>query len=654
MAIADPAFLFDTRRSPWAGLRPLPLQAVRVEGGFWAAVLERTRQGTLPSQYRLLEETGRLENFRRAAGEHNGPFQGYYFNDSDVYKWLEGAAWSLASGEAAEGLTGQVETVAKLIAAAQQPNGYLNTYFVAERAGQRWSNLRDLHELYCAGHLLQAAVALRRATGNRQLLGVARRLADHIGAVFGPGGRDGVCGHPEIEVALVELYRETGQRAYLEQAQRFIDLRGHGLLGGRAYHLDRLPLRQLEQLEGHAVRALYLCAGTADLVAETGEAELRQSLERLWQAMRCTQSYVNGGLGARHEGEAFGAAYELPNARAYAETCAAIASVMWNARMLAWQGQAKYADCLEWTLYNAVLPGIGLDGRTYFYENPLSDDGQHRRQAWFDCACCPPNLARCLAALPAYFYSLSTRGLWVHMYHQGEVTARLEGEQPERSVRLRVETRYPWDGQVNLEVQFTSTEVQSLSTKIHPASALANDFSLFLRLPAWAQSTQASVNGRAWEGELQPGTYLELRRAWQPGDVVSLDLGMPPVWLESHPHVLENTGRVALARGPLLYCLEGVDQDLPAGVELQDVAVHVAEPPGVQDAPGLLGGVTTLHLRGRLAPPGAEWGAQLYRRLARPGGAEAPESSSIDLTAVPYYAWANRTPGPMQVWMSKD
>jgi DUF1680 family protein len=555
-------------------------------------------------------------------------------------------------------LVSQVETVVNLIAAAQQPDGYVNTYFALERAGQRWSNLRDMHELYCAGHLIQAAVALRRATGASKLFEVACRLADHISTVFGPGGRDGVGGHPEIEMALVELYRETGQRAYLEQAQRFIAQRGRGLLGGRAYHLDRLPLHQLERLEGHAVRALYLCAGAADLYAETGEAGLRQVLEQLWQEMVDTQSYVNGGLGSRHAGEAFGAAYELPNARAYAESCAAIGSVMWNARMLAWQGQAQYADRLEWTLYNAVLPGIGLDGCTYFYDNPLADDGQydssgaHRRKSWYDCACCPTNLARFLAALPAYFYSVSEAGLWVHLYDQGEVTACLPGgaAETERTVVLHQVTRYPWDGQVRLEVQ--------------PLGE-ANEFSLFLRLPGWALPGDVTLhlNGQAWDGELVPGTYVELRRAWRPGDVVEMKLGMSPYWLESHPHVLENNGRVAPGRGPLLYCLEAVDQgDLFAqlGARLQDVVVDVAQTPRVQDAPELLGGVTTLRLQGAVEPPGPEWQgipfirAHLYHRLTPPAALETPvQPAQVDLTAIPYYAWANRAPGAMQVWLRK-
>ncbi len=516
-----------------------------------------------------------------------------------------------------------------------------------------------MHEMYCAGHLIQAAVALQRSTGSRALMRVATRFADHIHQVFGPGKRAGICGHPEIEVALVELYRQTRRRTYRELAQHFIDQRGHGLLGGRAYYLDRLPLRDLERLEGHAVRAMYLCAAAADVYAETREPALRQALERLWQAMIATQVYVNGGLGARHEGEAFGAAYELPNERSYAESCAAIGGVMWANRMLVWQdhspaARAGYADALEWMLYNAVLPGMGLDGQSYFYTNPLADAGGydgagwHRRQPWYDCACCPTNLVRFLASLPAYFYSTSAEGLWVHLYGQGEAEVNLPGGLGP-SMKVRQETRYPWDGRVLLEVQ--------------PAEDLVGPYSIFLRLPGWlrAGDIRLDLNGRAWEADLQPGTYVELRRTWQPGDVVDLELGMPPYWLESHPYAVENSGRVALGRGPLLYCLEAVDQgDWSAwpGARLQDVAVNAAVLPAVQDAPGLLGGVTTLRMPGTVEPPHPAWQGRLYRHV--PAGADPDRSSLITLTAIPYYAWANRAPAAaphhwaMQVWLKKE
>ena len=611
------SYVVDTSRSAFARLRPVALSSVTLADDFWAPRRRLLREVILPEQYRLLEETGRLGNFRRAAGRQLGPFQGYYFNDSDVYKWLEAVGWALAGGPD-EALEDMARAVVDLIDVAQQPDGYLDTYFALERAGERWTNLRDLHELYCAGHLLQAAVAWRRTQDDSRLMGIAHRLADHICATF--GARAAVPGHPEVEMALVEFARTTGGIRYRAQAMQFLDARGHGHIGGRDYHLDHRPFRELERLAGHAVRALYLCAGAADLYAETGEPALRAALERLWEHMTQYQLYIGGGLGARHDGESFGADYQLPNERAYAETCAAIASVMWNWRMLALDGDARYADLLESTLYNAVLPGISLDGRSYFYENPLAAPPEHRRQPWFPCACCPPNVARTLAALPGYVYNTSTEGLWVHLYATGAVETALPNGRP---IALAQQSDYPWDGTISIEAR------------------TAGDYTLFLRVPAWcAQGAALDVNGRPWSGSAVPGTYAALRRNWQPGDVVTLRLPMPVRQVVAHPHVMENAGRVALLRGPLLYCVEGVDHP---GVDLRDLALVA----GAEYAAGLLGGVLAVRGPARVLPPGAGWAGQLYR----PAGAEAGPAQDTALTAVPYYAWANRAPGAMQVWL---
>ena len=408
------------------------------------------RDETLPSQYRHLEETGRLDNFRKASGKMEGRFEGIYFNDSDVYKWLEAAAWSLAT-DPDEELARMADAAITEIEDAQEPDGYLNTYFTFERAGERWTNF-DLHEMYCAGHLFQAAVAHFHATGSERLLDVAVRFADHICDTFGPeseGKREAVCGHEEIEMALVELSRVTGNRRYLRQARFFVDARGHGLLGrpygehDPSYSQDHRPLREQDEVVGHAVRALYLYSGATDVYAETGEKALLDALGRLWTNMTTRRMYVSGGLGSRYEGEAFGEDFELPNSRAYTETCAAIGSVMWNWRMLMLEGEARYADLIETTLYNAVLPGISRDGQSYFYQNPLADDGQHRRQPWFGCACCPPNVARLLASLPGYLYGISDGRIWVHLYAEGEADIGL-GETG--VVRVEQRTRYPWDG----------------------------------------------------------------------------------------------------------------------------------------------------------------------------------------------------------------
>jgi DUF1680 family protein len=621
--------------SPHIHLRPVSPVAVRLDDDFWAPRRRRNREVTLPSQYGHLEETGRLDNFRRAAGKRELPFRGYFYNDSDVYKWLEAAAWSLM-GEDDPDLTRQLETVIDLIKKAQQPDGYLNTYFMFERAGERWSNLRDMHELYCAGHLIQAAIAHHRATGQERLLEAARRLAGHIVDVFGPGKRPGAPGHPEVEMALVELYRTTGDVRYLDQAESFLDNRGRGLIGGREYHIDHRPFRELERLAGHAVRALYLCSGAADLVAERGEPGLREQLERLWENMTERQMYITGGVGSRYEGEAFGRDWELPNERAYAETCAAIANVLWSWRMLQFDGDARYADVMELALYNGALAGISLDGTSYFYVNPLADpEGRHRRLSWYDCACCPTNIVRLLAGLPGLFYSTShaPEGIWVHLYAQsrGEVLLP-QGNR----VGIRQVTRYPWEGEVHLDVDGEG------------------EFSLFLRIPAWAGfderfAASVLVNGESTGVPLPPGAYTEIRRVWQPGDRVDLILPMQAQRIESHPYVLENAGRVALRRGPLVYCCEGVD--LPA-VDLRDIRLPAGTLLSAQFQPELLGGITTLSFSSPAAIPSSGWDRRLYHPALT--DRETPAATPGQFTAVPYYAWGNRGRGPMQVWLKSE
>jgi uncharacterized protein len=620
-----PVPVVDTSRSPHCRLRPVPLTAIRLEDEFWAPRLRINREVTLPAQYEQCEQTGRIDNFRRAAGKKDVPYQGIYFNDSDVYKWVEAASYSLAAHPDAR-LEEMLNTVVTEIAGAQDADGYLNTYFTFERKPERWTNLRDLHELYCAGHLFQAAVAHHRATGQSALLDVAVRFADHIAATFAPQGRPGACGHEEIELALVEMYRETGNERYLRQAQFFIGQRGRKppAVGGSPYHQDHMPFRELEQVVGHAVRMVYLTSGAADLYAETGEPALLDALERLWHNMVERHTYVTGGIGARYEGEAFGADYELPNERAYAETCAAIGSVMWNWRMLALAGSARFADAMETALYNGVLSGLSLDGQTYFYQNPLADRGRHRRQSWFGCACCPPNIARLLASLPGYSYSTSREGVWTHLYAAGTAAVSL----PETgTVTLAQRTRYPWEGDVEIAVV---TDVSA-------------PFSLFLRIPGWAAGASVAVNGVPVEEELQSRSYLELRRAWRTGDIVRLSFPMPARRLECHSYVANNNGRVALARGPLVYCLEGADHP---GTDLREIVLPADAELRASFEPGLLDGMVVIRANAHAAPP-IGWEHHLYR-TAEPAVRQA---RPIELQAVPYYAWANREPGSMQVWI---
>ena len=625
--------IVDTRHSPHARMWQPALNSIRMDDDFWRLRRELNNRVILPAQYRLCEETGRIDNFRRASGRKIMDFQGMFFNDSDVYKWIEAAAWALSSRLDPE-LEGLIDSVTEEIAAAQRPDGYLNSYFTFERADERWKNF-DLHEMYCAGHLIQAAVAYVRVTGKTTLLDVARRFADHICEWFGPtekGKHFGTDGHPEIEMALVELFRVTGDTKYLQQAQYFVDVRGSGTLASGfnrndpSYHQDHVPFRQLNQLVGHAVRAVYLNCGAADLVAETGEPALYEALQRMWQNMTARQMYLNGGLGSRYENEGFGQDYELPNGRAHTETCASIANFMWNWRMLMLDANARYADIMELALYNSILSGVSLDGQAYFYQNPLLDDGSHRREKWFTVSCCPSNLSRLLASLPAYLYSISAEGIWAHLYASNYATLTL---QDGREVKLAQRTGYPWKDEIELEVQS------------------AGKFSLFLRLPGWCSADWSiQLNGKPLSATLTKGRYIQIERDWQVGDTVRLILPMLIERMESHPFVVENQGRVALMRGPVLYCVEGVDHPT---VDVRQFVLADGRQLKAEFKPDLLGGVTVL--RGVVSIPSDEhdWGTRLYRLHAENAGNQA--GSDVPLMAVPYYAWANREAAPMLVWL---
>lgn len=504
-----------------AALRPA---AVGIDTGFWQARRASNAHVSIPQGPALLEAAGNLHNLRLAAGTAAGEFRGAYpFVDTDVYKWLEAAAWQLAQspGEdlAPDGhlapdaeLAAEVGRIVALVAGAQQPDGYLNTWFQLVKGGERYKDLRWGHELYCAGHLIQAAVAHHRATGSGELLDVARKFADHVDSVFGPPGSgkpiDGIDGHPEVETALVELYRETGERRYLDLAAYFVDRYGHGLLGGEAYCQDRVLLREATNVEGHAVRQLYLLAAAADLATETGDAELRTAAERLWQAMTTTKTHLTGGLGAHHEEEDFGDPYELPNERAYCETCAAIASIQWSWRMALLTGEARYSDLIERTLYNGFLAGVSLDGERWLYVNPLQvrdghtdpgGDQSARRTRWFRCACCPPNVMRLLASLEHYLASSDDNGLQIHQYVSGRYASDL--------AVIRAETDYPWHGTIALTVEETAAEPWTLS----------------LRIPQWCREFRVRCGQETYEGSVADG-WLRLERTWSPGDQVVLEL----------------------------------------------------------------------------------------------------------------------------------
>ncbi|MGW8684843.1 glycoside hydrolase family 127 protein [Streptomyces sp. NPDC055817] len=624
------------RLGPGANAVRRPANA-SIEAGFWYSRQEINAHVSIPQGPELLESAGNLHNLRLAAGTIAGAFRGDYpFVDTDVYKWLEAAAWQLGRSQSVE-LAGEVGRIVALVAAAQQPDGYLNTWFQLVKDGRRYEDLRWGHELYCAGHLIQAAVAHHRATGGCELLDVAVKFADHLTSVFGPPGSgkpiDGIDGHPEVETALVELYRETGERRYLDLAGYFVDRHGHGLLGGEVYCQDRVPLREATNVEGHAVRQLYLLAAAADLATETGDAELRAAGARLWRAMTTTKTHLTGGLGAHHAQEDFGDPYELPNERAYCETCAAIASIQWSWRMALLTGESCYSDLIERTLYNGFLAGVALDGERWLYVNPLQvrdghtdhgGDKSARRTRWFRCACCPPNAMRLLASMEHYLASADDTGLQIHQY--------IAGRYGEGDITVRCETDYPWHGAVALTVEEAPT---------------ARVWTLALRIPSWCREFRVKCGSRAYDQTDAPldGGWLRLEGAWSPGDRVVLELGLEPRLTMADPRVDSVRACVAIERGPLVYCLEGVDH--PAG-GLDDIVLDATGPLGVKHRPDLLGGVTTVVTAGRRRTA-ADLGWWPYT----PADADpAPDDGeAVELTAIPYYAWANREDGGMRVWL---
>ncbi len=599
--------------------RPLGLREVRLTDGFWEDRLRVNRERTIPHGYAQLQATGTLQNFRLAADlatdgyralgmMFDGPFP---FLDSDVYKWLEATGWEL--GRAWDDDIGKAADEAiDLVARAQRDDGYLNTFVQVLKGGRTYADLHWGHELYCFGHLIQAAVAWHRAVGDDRLLGIATRAASHVDAALGPGGRPGIDGHPGIEMALVELYRVTGEERWLRLASDFLQRRGRGLLGqarfGAAYWQDHAPIRSAPSVAGHAVRQLYLDSGAVDVAVELGDEELLEAVRRRWRDMVATRSYLTGGLGSRHRDEAFGDPYELPPDRAYAETCAAIASVMLSWRLLLATGDPEHADVIERTILNGVLAGVGLDGVSFSYENPLQrrthrvaeEDGSTERSPWFACACCPPNLMRTFASWPAYLATTDDGGVTIQQYASSEVTAAVGGA----SLRLTVATDYPWSGQVVVTVD----EAPDAPVRVT------------LRVPEWSISAIASGAGEPPQ-EVTGRRMAEWTRQWQAGDRIELDLGVAPRVAVPDRRIDAVRGCVAVERGPLVYCIEAAD--LPPGIELEDVRVG---PPEMREVERKDIASTAIGMRLGATPLG-------------------------EVDAIPYFAWANRRPGAMRVWI---
>lgn len=619
---------------------------VTITDRFWRERLDTVLTRTIPSQHVRLDEHGLLESLslpkpvpplRIENNRHN--FSTQIFWDSDVGKWIEAASYALGHRRDPE-IEAQIDAIADDLEESQAPDGYLNCWYLEREPENRWTNLRDNHELYCAGHMLEGAVAYHQATGRRKLLDVMLRYMDHIATVFGPGEgqKKGYCGHQEIELALIKVYRALGNRKHLDLATYFINQRGaqpHYFdiearergddpvdfwAGTYEYNQSHKPVREQDKAVGHAVRAMYMYAAMADLAAELDDAALKQACEVLWKDATAKRMYVTAGLGPSATNEGFTEDYDLPNDTAYAETCASVALIFWAQRMLNLECDGQYADAMELALFNGALAGLSRDGTHYFYMNRLESSGADQRWEWHPCPCCTMNVSRLVASVSGYFYATNDNTIAVHLYGGSTATLDVGG----RAVTLEQAADYPWSGRIRIAVK----------------PETPSDFGLKLRIPGWARSATMTLNGEPVDTDNRTRGYVELCRLWSDGDVVELDLPMPVERIYAHPDVRADIGRVALKRGPLVYCAEHADNG--------NLPVHRLKLP--RDAPlepvergDLFDGIVTIVTKAEVADVD-DWQNDLYRW-------KPPATDTAELTAIPYYLWCNRGPGPMVVWI---
>ncbi|HIZ66697.1 MAG TPA: glycoside hydrolase family 127 protein [Candidatus Blautia pullicola] len=640
-------------------LSPFPLGKIQIEDKFWKEYMELVREHVIPYQWEALNDripdaqpSHCIENFRVASGQQEGTFQGMVFQDSDVYKWLEAVAYSLTWHKDEE-LEKTADETIDLIGAAQQPDGYLDTYYIINGLEKRFTNLMDNHELYCFGHMTEAAVAYYRATGKRKFLDIAIKYAECIAGCLGTeeGKIPGYPGHEVAEMALAALYEVTGDEKHLKLAKYFIDQRGQAPLffeeeckknGNtcfwddsymkKQYYQAGKPVREQDKAEGHAVRAVYLYSGMAEVASKTEDKELFEACRKLWDNITQKQMYVTGAIGATEHGEAFSFDYDLPNDTVYGETCAAIGLIFFARRMFEITKDSRYADVMEQALYNGVISGMSLDGKSFFYVNPLEVEPEAclkdynkrhvkpERQKWFGCACCPPNVARLLSSIGGYAFEESPDSLYMNLFVGGKLQTVKDGKENQ----ITVETRYPWAGQIKITV-----ENKEDST-----------FALALRIPGWCQSYSLKVNKELQEYSRNQG-YAMLERTWKNGDEVLLTLDMPVQLVEANPLVREDLGKVAVTRGPLVYCLEETDNGKNlSGIYLEEDADFT-----IKEEPELLKGVVTIETQGKKVSQKGWNGETLYRTY------QGKNYDSCSLKFIPYYAWTNRGIGEMTVWV---
>lgn len=633
---------------------------VRIIDNFWARIQKVNKEISIPLQFEKLKEYNQINNFLIAAGIEKGIHQGEFYYDSDLYKWLEAACNVLQANEN-NNLKTKVNELVELISKSQLEDGYLNTFFSTKLVNERFTNLLHMHELYCAGHLIQAAIAHQEATGSNYLLNIAQKYADLIFKIFYKNRRIEVPGHEEIELALIELYRITKNKDYLLISEEFINRRGNlsnlmpytlneyirfmkimkkarkynriykkeysdlnhvidneksptgfysdlsirelvrfitANFNGKLMQLNT-PVRNIVEPVGHAVRAMYLYCGMADLYSEIGDKQLLKALKRIWLRMTKARMYVTGGIGSIKGIEGFDKDFRLPNEKSYSETCAIIGNMMWNWRMLQITGQCKYSDLIENLLYNAFLEAYSIDGKKYFYRNPLVSSGEEERKEWYHVACCPPNIARTIASLGKYIYSLSKKGIWIHQYigNQSEISFN------NQIVTLTLNSNLPWKGHIKINVKLEKSQ----------------NFSIFLRIPKWSKSATLLINGKKSQGNITTGRYLEIIRNWIENDTIELFLKITPEFIESDPRIKSNKGKGVISFGPLIYCLEQIDNKF----DIFNAKLVRDQELSSEFQRNLLNGITVIY---------------------------GMTSTGEKFKAIPYFAWNNRGKTKMLVW----
>ena len=638
----------QTKGSHGYPITPVPFTKVKVTDSFWGQRLKASRDVTIPLAFSKCEETGRYTNFEKAANPSDSyEVKGYSFDDTDVYKTIEGASYSLQTYPDKK-LVHYIDSVLDIVAKAQEKDGYLytsrtmNPKHPHEWAGdKRWSKVEDLsHEFYNLGHMVEGAVAHFQATGSRKFLDIACRYADCVCREIGtkPGQVCVVPGHQIAEMALCKLYVLTGEQRYLDQAKFFLDYRGKTTIKTE-YSQSHKPVVEQDEAVGHAVRAAYMYAGMADVAALTGDKSYINAIDNIWNNIVEKKLYITGGIGATNNGEAFGKNYELPNMSAYCETCAAIGNVYVNYRLFLLHGESKYYDVLERSLYNGLISGVSLDGGGFFYPNPLESMGQHQRQPWFGCACCPSNIARFIPSLPGYVYAVNKRDVYVNLFMSNTSQLSVAG----KGITLEQQTQYPWDGDIAIKV----------------AANKAGQWAMKVRIPGWVRNEvvpsnlyeftdnlrpkyNITVNGNAVNGKLTDDGYFTIDRKWKKGDVVRVHFDMDPRTVRANNNVEADRGFVAIERGPIVYCAEWPDNDF----DIMGALVNQSPKMTVEDG--------TLHAKDKKV---ADYYIKVIKTDAQLLSFDKQgrlNTKDVKLSLIPYYAWCHRGSGKMRVWLSQD